>query len=325
LIVKKRTVPREMTIYEAIVRRFPINHPRKAEFERKLSRKRAGYKGEKELDYHISQIDHAKYTIIEDIRIPHNNTHFQIDSLLISNSFIIPIESKNYAGTLEFHPDFQYLIQNLNGVEKVYGDPILQAKTQANQLKSFLISNQFSPPPFEPLVAITNLQAIIKNPTQSKEVSHRVFKSPAIFYKTNPIQEKYQIPYLSEKEIKKIVKLLLKKHTPFIPDIKAMDLPYGDMLKGVECPSCHTFGMEKIHGYWGCKHCGHISKDAHLSALKDYFLIYGPTITNSQFREYLGISSVDQAKRMLSAMGLESTGSTKGRIYTPGENFQLWE
>lgn len=323
LIAKNRSIPKEIKIYEAIVRRLPVNHPRKTEFENKLSRKRAGYKGEKELDYHISQIDHSKFTVLHDIRIPYNDTHFQIDTLFISNSFIIPIDSKYYAGTLEFYPEFNQMIQYLNGIEKVYPDPILQTKIQGRQLKAFLTSHQFSPPPFEPLVAITNSQALIKNPTQNKEVSQRVFKSPGIFYKINPFHDKYQKDVITNQDIKKMVKLLLRKNTPYLPDIK--ELPYSEFQKGVECPKCHTIGMERFHGLWGCKKCGHTSKDTHVTALKDFFLINGPSISNAQFSDFLNISSIHQSKRLLSALDLDSTGSTKGRIYTPGKNFQLWE
>lgn len=306
-------------MYEAIIRRLPANHPRKAEFENKLSRKKAGYKGEKELDYHISQINHSSFTILHDIRIPYNDTHFQIDTLFISNSLMIPIDSKYYAGTLEFYPEFNQMIQYLNGNEKVYPDPILQTKIQGRQLEAFLRSHQFSPPPFEPLVAITNSQALIKNPTQNKEVSSRVFKSPGILYKIRPYLEKYQEEVLTDQDIKKIVKLLLRKHSPYLPDLT--ELPYSDFQKGVECPACNTIGMEKFHSLWGCKKCGHTSKDAHVAALKDYFLINGQSITNRQFRDFLGIPSIHQARRLLSQLDLIITGEKKGRVYTPGKNF----
>ncbi|WP_170169126.1 NERD domain-containing protein [Mesobacillus subterraneus] len=324
MIIKNRSIPKEIRVYEAIVRRFPANHPRKAEFENKLSRKRAGYKGEKELDYHISQIDHYNLTILHDLRIPYNGTHFQIDSLLLSNSLIIPIDSKYYAGTLEFYPEFNQMIQYLNGFEKAYLDPILQAKTQARQLQAFLKSQQFSPPPFEPLVAITYSQALIKNPTQNKEVSQRVFKTPGIFYKLSPYLEKYQKEILTDQDVKKIARLLMRKNTPYLPDLKAMNPPFDELQTGVECPSCHTLGMERIHGVWGCRKCGHLSKDAHINALKDYYLIYGPSITNKQFRDFLQLSSIHQAKRLLLSMDLDSSGTKKGRVYKPGKNFDLW-
>jgi len=75
----------------------------------------------------------------------------------------------------------------------------------------------------------------------------------------------------------------------------------------------------------GCKRCGHISKDAHIAALKDYFLINGQSITNGQFRDFLGISSIHQSRRMLSRLDLNGSGEKKGRVYTPGKTFPLWD
>ncbi len=327
MIEKNRDFPREITVLKTILRRFTLNPQLQSELESKLSRKLAGYKGEKELDYHLSQFDHTEFYILHDLRIPHNNTHFQIDSLLISNTFILVIDSKNYAGILDFYPEFNYLLQTLNGIEKVYPDPILQTRTQASQLKSFLIKNHFSPPPIEFLVSISNSQAIIRNqnPGNSQEVKMRVCKTPAVAYKIQSFNDKYHNEVLSTKEIKKITKLLLKSHEPYIPDISSMNLPMDQIQKGVQCPGCHQIGMKKIHGNWVCDKCGHLSKDAHIDALRDFFIIYGPAITSRQFSDFLNISSIHQSKRLLSSMELDSIGTKKGRVYKPGKSFPLWD
>ncbi|MBT2661999.1 NERD domain-containing protein [Bacillus sp. ISL-45] len=325
MIEKNRDFPREITVLKTILKRFSLNPQLKSELESKLSRKLAGYKGEKELDYHLSQFDHTKFYILHDLRIPHKNTHFQIDSLLISDNFMLIIDSKNYAGTLDFYPEFNYLLQTWNGIEKVYPDPILQTRTQASQLKSFLIKNHFSPPPIEFLVSISNSQAIIRNPGNNQEVKMRVCKTPAVAYKIQSFNDKYHNEVLSTKEIRKITKLLLKSHEPYIPDISSMNLPMDQVQKGVQCPECRQIGMKKIYGNWVCKKCGHLSKDAHIDGLNDFFIIYGPAITSRQFSNFLNISSIHQSKRLLSALDLDSAGSTKGKIYTPGKNFHLWE
>lgn len=325
LIEKTRDFPKEITVLKTILRRFTLNPQLQAELESKLSRKLAGYRGEKELDYHISQFDHTRFYILHDLRIPHNSTHFQIDSLLISDTFILIIDSKNYAGTLDFYPEFNYLLQTLNGIEKVYLDPLFQTKTQASQLKSFLLKHHFSPPPIEFLVSISNSQAIIRNPGNSQEVRMRVCKTPAVAYKIVSFDDHYHNKVFTTKEIRKITKLLMKSHEPYIPDILSMNLPMDQVNKGVQCPECDQIGMKRIHGNWICKKCGHLSKDAHINALRDFFVINGPAITSRQFSDFLNISSIHQSKRLLSALDLDSTGSTKGRVYTPSENFQLWE
>ncbi|CAM3887737.1 NERD domain-containing protein [Mesobacillus thioparans] len=325
MIEKYRDFPREITVLKAILRRFTLNPQLQSELESKLSRKLAGYKGERELDYHLSQFDHTRFYILHDLRIPHNKTHFQIDSLLISDTFMLIIDSKNYAGTLDFYPEFNYLLQTFNGIEKVYPDPILQTRTQASQLKSFLIKHHFSPPPIEFLVSISNSQAIIRNPGNNQDVRIRVCKTPAVAYKVQSFSDKYHNEILSVKDIRKITKLLLKSHEPYIPDIPSMNLPMDQVQTGVQCPECQQIGMKKIYGSWICGKCGHLSKDAQIDALRDFFIIFGPAITSRQFTDFLHISSIHQSKRLLSALDLDSTGCKKGRIYTPGKNFPLWD
>jgi hypothetical protein len=321
LIGKKREYPREIMILEAIVRRLPPDDLKKAEFEKKLYRKRAGYNGEKTLDYFLAQVDHSEMVILHDLRIPINDTHFQMDTLIITPNFFLIIDSKNYAGTLIFLPEFNQLIRIQNDIEEGFSDPILQTKIQANQLKTFLVKHHITPPPIEYLVAISNKQAIIKNPTNDKEVSYRVFRSSNVAFKIPPFYQKHTQSTLSKNDIKKIARHLIKANEPLIPDPKSMNLPFDKMVRGVQCPACETFGMDYHQGKWTCRVCGHKSADAHIQALRDYFLLYGPSITSKQFREFMKVGSPSTAKRLLACMDLTFLGTNKGRTYFPGKRF----
>lgn len=321
MIGKKREYPKEIMILEAIVRRFPPDDFKKAEFEKKLYRKRAGYKGEKTLDYFLEQVDHSQMVILHDLRIPINGTHFQIDTLIITPYFLLIIDSKNYAGTLIFLPEFNQLIRIQNEIEEVFADPILQTKIQASQLKAFLKKHHITPPPIENLVGVSNSQAIIKNPTNDKEVSYRVFRSANVAFKIPPFYQQHTKSLLTKNDMKKIARHLIKAHEPLIPDPKSMNLPFDKMVKGVQCPACEAFGMDYHQGKWTCKECGHKTADAHTQALKDFFLIYGPTITSKQFRDFMKIKSSSTAKRILLSMDLVFIGTYKGRSYSPGKRF----
>lgn len=321
MIGKTREYPKEIMILEALVRRFPPDDFKKAEFEKKLYRKRAGYKGEKTLDYFLEQFDHSEMVILNDLRIPINNTHFQIDTLIITTNFLLIIDSKNYAGTLIFLPEFNQLIRILNDIEEVFSDPILQTKIQASQLKAFLEKHHITPPPIEYLVAISNTQAIIKNPTNDQEVSYRVFRSTNVAFKIPPFFKKHTQSLFSKNDMRKIARHLVRAHEPLVPDPKSMNLPLDKMVQGVQCPACEEFNTDYHQGKWTCKECGHKSADAHIQALKDYFLIYGPSITSKQFRDFTKVKSPSTAKRLLSSSDLTFFGTTKGRSYSPGKRF----
>jgi hypothetical protein len=320
VIAKYRTVPIEILIFDAITRRLPDHHPRKSEFHSKLIRWKAGYKGEIEVDYYLSLFPDDDLTIFQYLRLPHKNGYFQIDTLIISPWFMVIIEAKNLAGTIEIDHELDQLLQTYDGMEKGYNNPILQAEIQSAHLKKWLTKHQLPLPPLETFVTISNPQTIIKNPTNNKVVSYRTCRAARIPFKIATLKTQFNKEIYTKKDIKKVTRLLLKQHVPFVPDPKAMDIP-SDILTGVQCPYCSLFSMERMHGTWFCKSCGKTSKDAHIQAVKDYFLLNGPTLTNKNLREFLHINSEDTITRILHSMNLIFTGKTKNRTYSPPEDF----
>lgn len=320
MFANSRPYPMELLKLEAIVRRFPPHHPLKAGFEKKLHQKTAGYKGEKILDYHLAQINHVDYTILRDLRIPYNNTHFQIDALILSPHYFLVTDSKYYAGTLIFLPEFNELKRIYNDAQEMFSDPILQTKIQASQLQGFLEKHHFTRPPVEYLAVFTNPQSIIQNPTHSKEISERVCRPTMIAFKLPHFEKNHHAIIFSKNEIKKIVKLLIKYNEPLVPQYSK--LPLEEIVTGVQCPACDRFGMQRIQGSWICNSCGCLSKDAHLALIRDYFLIHHSySITNQQFRRFAKINSPPLAKRLLAASQLIKEGNRKTTFYSPGTNF----
>ena len=321
MIAKKRKIPLEILIYEAVVRRLPDRHPRKSEFEAKLIRRRSGFKGEKELDYYLSQFPDDDFTIIQSIRLPHLDTHFQIDTLLLSPYFIVNMEAKNHAGEIEFNTEFDQMIQRFDGSTKVYSSPVLQAKTQTSHLHTLFSKNHFPPTPLEFFVTISNPQTLILNPGRSQEVAYRVCRTAKIPYKISDLKSKYKKANWSKKDIKRITKFLLRSHETLIPDVIAMNIPFKDLNQGIQCPKCSAFGMTRTHGTWFCKSCSHTSKDAHIAAIKDYFLLYGNSLTNKQLRLFLQVNSDDLATHLFKSLNLISSGTTRNRLYHPPKDF----
>ncbi len=109
--------------------------------------------------------------------------------------------------------------------------------------------------------------------------------------------------YLSTKDLKKLKNLLIKRHTLHDPDLLSqLQITKDELLTGVHCPHCFTIPMERIHGKWICLACKTVSKDAHLNALRDYYLLIQPTITNQQLRNYLHIDSRKTASYLLQSL-----------------------
>lgn len=78
---------------------------------------------------------------------------------------------------------------------------------------------------------------------------------------------------------------------------------------------CSAFTMERKSKKWICRTCLDISLDAHISALYDYLYLVKPTITNSEFRNFVQLQSPSSAKKLLLSLKLNHSGHTRGSVY----------
>jgi hypothetical protein len=315
LIAKRRTIPLRILVNEALLRRLPLNHPKRQEILQDLLIRRAGLKDEQDMDYYISLLNENDFYIFQDLRIPLGTNYFQIDFLLLSTKFALLIENKNMPGIIEFDPDFNQVIRRYNDKTEVYDDPVLQVKRQVYQFRKWLKKNHIAPLPLEFLVTYSNHGSILQNPSKNQEIYDRVCKGGKLVFKVEEYQTRYQKEYLSLKELKKLTKLLIKSHGPEKAGISKYNITPSEIIPGILCPACDRFHMERISRSWYCPHCGTTSSNAHEQAIHDYFLLIGPTITNKQLRRFLLLQSRSIATYLLSNMNLQHTGSSKNREY----------
>jgi len=141
-----RPRPLRLRQVEALCNRLHPKHPKRLEIEKERSIRRAGYRGELNVDYHLSFLPPKHpYTIIKDFRLK-NLHNFQIDTLLISPYFSLIIEVKNITGNLHIDPHTKQLIQNH---EQNYSNPIEQANRHQKQLREWLANQKVKSFPIE--------------------------------------------------------------------------------------------------------------------------------------------------------------------------------
>jgi hypothetical protein len=315
LIVKRRKVPLRLKINDAVLRRLPETHPKRVDVMQDSSRFGAGHKGEVTLDYYTSLLHEDAFHIFQGLRLKTGETHFQMDSLLLSPSFAIIIESKNMAGTLTFNSHFNQMDRSLNDKTDTFDDPLLQAKKHRLLLQKWLTHHQYPVLPIEYLVFSSNPSTALRNPFNDPEIYHRVCPPGRLVFKIEEFLSKYMREVLSIKELKKLSKLLLKSDQPTDSHLSKFQINPSEYLTGVQCPSCSQFAMERYSGTWNCIHCGTTSKDAHLQALADYFLLINQSINNQQFRSFVHLPSQKLASKLLANSNLIPMGSTKNRSY----------
>lgn len=316
LIKKQRTKSIELKKFEALLRRLDVSHPKRHLVDKDYSIKLVGYKGEQSLDYHLSFLPPKEYTLLHNLRFKHNDFYFQMDTVLISPSFILIIESKNISGTLEFDYKNKQLIRKQNDDINVFMDPVQQVKNQQHQLKYWLVNNGYPPIPLESLVVITNQSSLIIIPPGNTEYQNKIIRSISLAEKIDELSKNYNKETLSSREVKRLTNLMLKEDTPYNPDIlKTYQIEQKDLLKGVHCPQCFYLPLERKTAKWVCPICLFSSKEAFLSSLLDYSLLVKQTISNKEMGEFLLIESSSIVHKLLKSANFSPSGLSRATKY----------
>jgi hypothetical protein len=321
VIIKERKYPISIQKLEAIL----IRSPKKASFsakrsliEEELHKQKAGFYGEKSIDYYLRFLPDKKYFILHDLRLANKFGFFQIDTLILSERFFVILEIKNIKGTIYFDENFNQLIRSVDGKEEGFSDPIQQIKRQQLEFLQWLHNENIIFPsiPTETFVVISNPSTIIKASATNSFLKETVMHRTSILQKINEVHKKHTSEIIQINELKKLALKLKKKHVENNPDLlKRFNIEKSELVKGVCCPSCRSLPMIRKNRAWFCTSCSFFSEHAHIDSLKDYSLLIGQTITNRQLRNFLCLSSRFTTTNILKSLNLKHSGKTKGTIY----------
>ena len=319
MIMKDRTIPLKILILVAILRRLPWSHAKFQKIKEELARRLAGFEGEKSLDFYFRELPKEKYLIFHDLNLPDCDYNCQIDTLLLTPEFALIIDVKHMAGKLIFDTDNEQFIQINNEKEKGYPYPIAQAERHQKHIKKLLAEHHFPDVPVEYLVVLSNgYSTYVVTGKNASRVKARVCKADILLKRIEAIENMYSKPHISSKDLRKFSRLLVKLNTP---PTKYLLQKYGiqksEIKPGVHCPLCDHLPLKREKQKWFCPCCEEFFVDAHVEALKDYFLLFDLKITNREFREFAQIKSIDTAKRLLLSANLNYSGEKKSRYYFP--------
>jgi hypothetical protein len=272
--VKERLTPMKIILLEVIKRRLPLDHTVRGLIEQELNRRKAGLWGEKEVDKKLKKLNQKKYYIFSDLRLPHLDTYFQIDTLILSKKFAIIIEAKNIAGTLYFDlQKHQFYRRNDDGSTKVFPDPVSQARLLKQLLSEWLIQHKLPPLPIEFLIVSCNPNSYFYISPTNHPFAKNICSLAGVTWEIDDLDDCYEKEIITDNDIKKISKALLKSNTPLeIADILLQyKIAKSELLTGAYCPDCNFLPLYYRRGKWYCRKCDKHFKDVHHLAVKDYF------------------------------------------------------
>ncbi|MET3696581.1 nuclease-like protein [Bacillus oleivorans] len=301
MFIKIREKSIKLIKEDALLALLPEFHKKRPEILRNSQKGWAGYRGEKELDYHLTFLPDT-FTIIPDLRIPINDTFFQIDTLILCPYFTLIIESKNIFGSLYFEPDSNQVIRTFNQQDDGFPNPILQAKRQMKQFKRWISANFNKEIPCYYMVSIGSPRTIVKGP---RSIFQYVQHAEHIPDKVESLLKNETNPYITPYLLKKISSLLLKENTPLEFDaLNYYQLNKEDLMRGITCSKCNQAILQRTHKYWRCSSCDFYSNEIHIKYIENYLNLFN-TITTKDCESLIGISSRFTIRRILLDMGLK--------------------
>ncbi|WP_143833782.1 nuclease-related domain-containing protein [Oceanobacillus senegalensis] len=319
-IIKPRHKNQEVMALRALDARVPTGHPMKEKVQTDLKIKLAEVSGEREVDYPLGFLDKKQYLILHNLRLPDNNGHFQMDTVLLSQNFILIVEVKNWLGTVIFGENDQ-VTRIYEGKEKGYHHPVPQARTQAFRLYQWLRKQGVPNIPIEILAVISFPSTIIKPSSPHVHIPNEVIHNSNLLFRIQELEKKYDKKVISKRQQDEVAHLLKNSdHPPSNNILDKYHLHPNDLLKGVFCPECRSLPMIRCKRKWYCTQCHHYSIDAHRFTLLDYQLLIGCWITNRAARAFLNISSPYIMKRILQQECISHIGKGKGMRYKLGYN-----
>ncbi|WP_187443736.1 nuclease-related domain-containing protein [Rossellomorea aquimaris] len=319
MICKELKIPINIDKSQALLWRLPLNHQKIPIVAQDLKKRKAGLNGESAVYYHLSFLNDKKYKIFHDVRLPLFSNYFQIDFLILTPSYILLIEVKNISGIVTIDPFIRQLTRTYKGITEGFSDPISQVQRQKLLLQKWFSVQKLKHPPIKHLVVFSNPSTIL-NFTESPPADspyRNIIHSQNIIDKIKDLNETYVKEAMTDKELTKMKKTILKKHEESELDfMEAHSLTQSDIVTGVRCENCHHIPMIRVSGTWSCIKCDSSSKYAHLQAVRDYFLLLSDHITNRELRRFLHLDSRNTAYKMLKSLQLKTKGGTKSVTYS---------
>lgn len=311
MFIKPIVEPLRLKFLRAAIRRVPIDHPKRVQLESDFNKCKAGFYGERSLEYYLNLLPHNNYFIFHNLRLASPPHYFQLDFLILTTKFFLILEVKNMVGELHFDDQFHQLIRTVDGQSLAFDDPILQVLNQEDQLEGWLFERKLPIIPIESLVISANAGAVIKG---NHEIAKRVIRKNSL-----PLAIKELTDYYKEAksvDISRIVNEINKANNAYVPNLlTTYHMSHLELLTGVQCPECQALSMKRKNGKWHCVCCNHLSIDAHIMALHDYELLVSNSITNRELRRFLQLESNTIAYKLLQAMDLSYDGVGKSRHY----------
>ncbi|WP_066371201.1 nuclease-related domain-containing protein [Neobacillus fumarioli] len=284
MLLKERTESNELLALRYLNTRMELSPKEKFHY---LNLEK-GYEGEVKFDRLAAERLKEERYILNDLLLEVNNSYFQIDSLIISQSVIHLCDIKNLEGDCYLEGD--KLFSKLTGRE--YQNPVNQIKRSGTLFRQLLqnlklnflvdVSVIFINPEFTLYQAPMDQPFIL--PTQLNRFLDDLNKTPSMLHEGH----------------KKVAQNLLSLHQNTNRLTTLPKYTYDQLSKGIYCKNCKSFLVSIRNNVFLCDQCGEHEKIEHaiLRNVKEFQLLFPEKkITTQRIYEWC---NVDLSKKTFS-------------------------
>ena len=266
----------------------------------------AGAIGEKRVLYSLKELDFP-HLIINNFT-SHNlaGNSVQIDIIFICKHFVFILEVKNITGRIDFDDKRrQFIRTQLDGRVESFMNPVDQVIRHKQMVENIFIGTpDFIP--IEAAVVIANHSTVIGR--ISSEIP--IFNVSGLRHVITELKKKYEHVSLN---MRKVQQLLMSKYIerPFVRPTFNVTI-----RAGVLCAECNEVMPHTARGF-KCLRCAKYDEGDQClrQALADYCVLYGKTISNRDFRRWVGVKDPSTARKIMKRLQLPMNGKYRGAHY----------
>lgn len=308
-----RKEPIEIQSIRELIRRIPDELPKEISYlSQQLASMEAGHNGECKIDRKLETIPLPNLHHI----IPNFSTRsklgsfYQMDTIILTNRYILLLEIKNIRGEIEFQTNPNQLKRTFEGKIDYLTCPLTQTERNFTALKRIV---HHAHPKIPVYTAIVFAHASSRITSFQKNFSILYRKQLDIHIeKLNTLSE-----VLDKKDFQHLVRIMKHADKNHLPEslTNRYNINTQILKKGIFCSACgSSTSFQHIH--YQCTTCGEIDDSALKRSVESLFVILGPQLKVKTLKYYLNLSAKDRIIRILRKMNVERTGTTNSSIYT---------
>ncbi|NYF25136.1 nuclease-related domain-containing protein [Sporosarcina sp. JAI121] len=312
----KRNQPILLSGIPRLIARLSPTHQKVQLLNNIFYRTGAGYSGECNVDSYIERTHFPYLTkVFSDVhlRISPNFT-FQIDTLIITERYVLIVEVKNLKDSIRFVQNPPHLEQVIEtGDVTIIDCPVYQIETNKSNLDEWFRQRGIS-------LKTLGILVLANQNTNVKDAPHDftiIYKKQLPLYLQNlqPVET-----VLSTVQFHDITKRILSEQQQFnpFPLCSYYRIDPKDLRTGLLCHYCNDNLLRKTRETWYCPRCGKDATDPYNKAIHDWLILVKNSINNEECRNFLRLKDKHAAYYALKKSPLVKKGNSSATFYTAG-------